>query len=137
MSTEITERQLEVWIDDANSIINDKDAGTDETSAAFVIRRLCEHIQECRKAEPVADVVAWHREGEERTCDIRWRRHDVAPGPLYSVPQIPDEATPDNIQMLASTFAPRGVTYQWDSDECNAAADSWNACRSAMTENKK
>lgn len=87
--------------------------------------------------EPVADVVAWRKEGEERTCDIRWRRHDVAPGPLYSVPQIPDEATPDNIQMLASTFAPRGVTYQWDSDECNAAADSWNACRSAMTENKK
>ena len=37
--------------------------------------------------EPVADVVAWHKEGEERTCDIRWRRHDVAPGPLYAVPQ--------------------------------------------------
>lgn len=87
--------------------------------------------------EPVADVVAWHKEGEERTCDIRWRRHDVAPGPLYSVPQIPDEATPENIEILASTYAPRGVTYQWDSDECNAAADSWNACRSAMTENKK
>lgn len=45
---------------------------------------------------------------------------------------VPDEATPDNIQMLASTFAPRGVTYQWDSDECNAATDSWNACRAAM-----
>ncbi|MEG6446443.1 hypothetical protein [Enterobacter cloacae] len=45
---------------------------------------------------------------------------------------VPDEATPDNIQMLASTYAPRGVTYQWDSDECNAAADSWNACRAAM-----
>lgn len=50
---------------------------------------------------------------------------------------VPDEATPDNIQMLASTFAPCGVTYQWDRDECNAAADSWNACRAAMlTEDK-
>nr|WP_234782818.1 hypothetical protein [Enterobacter hormaechei] len=47
-------------------------------------------------------------------------------------PVVPDEATPDNIQILASTYAPRGVTYQWDRDECNAAADSWNACRAAM-----
>lgn len=38
-------------------------------------------------SEPVADVVAWHKEGEERTCDIRWRRFDVEPGPLYAVPQ--------------------------------------------------
>ncbi|EPQ4373553.1 MULTISPECIES: hypothetical protein [unclassified Enterobacter cloacae complex] len=56
--------------------------------------------------------------------------------PLYAAPpapvSVPDEATPDNIQMLASTFAPRGVTYQWDRDECNAAADSWNACLAAM-----
>lgn len=52
-----------------------------------------EHVelQERRKAdssEPVADVVAWHKDGEERTCDIRWRRFDVEPGPLYAVPQI-------------------------------------------------
>lgn len=47
-------------------------------------------------------------------------------------PVVPEEATPENIAILASTFAPRGVTYQWDSDECNAAADSWNACRDAM-----
>ncbi len=45
---------------------------------------------------------------------------------------VPDEATPENIEILASTFAPCGVTYQWDRDECNAAADSWNACRAAM-----
>lgn len=56
--------------------------------------------------------------------------------PLYTAPpapvSVPDEATPENIEILASTFAPRGVTYQWDRDECNAAADSWNACRAAM-----
>lgn len=39
--------------------------------------------------EPVADVVAWHKEGEERTCDIRWRRFDVAPGPLFTRPLPP------------------------------------------------
>lgn len=54
---------------------------------------------------------------------------------LYTAPPapvVPEEATPENIEILASTFAPRGVTYQWDRDECNAAADSWNACRAAM-----
>ena len=40
-------------------------------------------------AEPVADVVPWNKEGEERTCDIRWRRFDVAPGPLYTAPPVP------------------------------------------------
>ena len=40
-------------------------------------------------AEPVADVVVWHKEDEERTCDIRWRRFDVAPGPLYTAPPAP------------------------------------------------
>jgi len=48
------------------------------------------------------------------------------------VPAVPDEATPGNITIMASTHAPCGVTYQWDADECNAAADSWNACRAAM-----
>ncbi|MCL5500468.1 hypothetical protein M5Y49_17485 [Escherichia coli] len=56
--------------------------------------------------------------------------------PLYAhpapVPAVPDEATPGNITIMASTHAPCGVTYQWDADECNAAADSWNACRAAM-----
>ncbi|MFC3189748.1 hypothetical protein [Pseudocitrobacter faecalis] len=47
-------------------------------------------------AEPVADVVAWHKEGEERTCDIRWRRFDVAPGPLFAVAH-PVALVPDDI----------------------------------------
>ena len=41
------------------------------------------------KQEPVADVVAWRKDGEERTCDIRWRRFDVAPGPLFTRPLPP------------------------------------------------
>lgn len=39
------------------------------------------------EAEPVADVVPWSHPNEERTCDIRWRRHDIAPGPLYRYAQ--------------------------------------------------
>lgn len=52
-------------------------------------------LQERRKA----DVVAWSKEGEERTCDIRWRRFDVTPGPLYSTPQlqIEQQNIPKNI----------------------------------------
>lgn len=100
---------------------------------------MAEELLAFRKAtgEPVADVVPWSHPTEERACDIRWRRHDVAPGPLYSVPQIPDEATPDDIEILASIRSPRGVAYQWDEDQRNAAADAWNACRGAMTENHK
>ncbi|EBE9610545.1 hypothetical protein DAE31_03180 [Salmonella enterica] len=52
-------------------------------------------------AEPVADVVAWNREGEERTCDIRLRRFDLAPGPLFAVaqpaPVVPDEREAFNV----------------------------------------
>lgn len=65
-----------------------------------------------------------------------WANPDAGLIPVYTAPpapvSVPDEATPENIEILASTFAPRGVTYQWDRDECNAAADSWNACRAAM-----
>lgn len=39
--------------------------------------------------QPVADVVAWRKEGEKRTCDIRWRKFDVAPGPLFTRPLTP------------------------------------------------
>lgn len=37
--------------------------------------------------EPVADVVAWsHPQHPKQTCNIRWRRFDVAPGPLFTAP---------------------------------------------------
>ncbi|WP_258865825.1 hypothetical protein [Citrobacter koseri] len=48
------------------------------------------------------------------------------------VPVVPEEATPDNIEILASTRVDSSVSFQWDEDERNAAADSWNACRVAM-----
>jgi len=96
----------------------------------------------------------WKQDGWPTQCQAHFHQHiakgdprDVAaycafmwyhgwktePAPVT----VSDEATPDNIQMLASTYAPRGVTYQWDDDECNAAADSWNACRAAMLQGKE
>ncbi|QYO52746.1 hypothetical protein [Citrobacter braakii] len=51
--------------------------------------KVIDEVLASRNAEPVADVVAWYKEGEERTYDIRWRRFDVAPGPLYAVPPKP------------------------------------------------
>ena len=64
-----------------------------------------------------------------------WQKQGWKCEPLYTAPPspvVPEEATPENIEILASTYAPSGITYQWDRDECNAAADSWNACRAAM-----
>lgn len=53
---------------------------------------------------------------------------------LYAAPPapaVPEEATPDNIEVLASARVDSSVSFQWDEDERNAAADSWNACRAA------
>ncbi|MFP2717170.1 hypothetical protein [Enterobacter ludwigii] len=61
------------------------------------------------EAEPVADVVAWSSPNEERTCDIRMRRHDIKPGSLYTAPPAPEfykigDATMRHI------FTPTGIT---------------------------
>ena len=69
--------------------------------------------------------------GAKNAAWLAWQARSMLAAPPAPV-SVPNEATPENIEILASTFAPRGVTYQWDKDECNAAADSWNACRAAM-----
>lgn len=61
------------------------------------------------EAEAVADVVAWSSPNEERTCDIRMRRHDIKPGSLYTAPPAPEfykigDATMRHI------FTPAGIT---------------------------
>lgn len=47
-------------------------------------------------------------------------------------PVVPEEATPDSIEILASARRRDRAVFQWDEDQRNAAADSWNACRAAM-----
>jgi hypothetical protein len=58
------------------------------------------------EAEAVADVVAWSSPNEERTCDVRLRRHDIKPGPLYTAPpapvSVPDGVLKASYRMLRS-----------------------------------
>ncbi len=55
---------------------------------------------------------------------------------LFAAPQptlvVPEEATPDSIEILASARRRDHAVFQWDEDQRNAAADSWNAFRDAM-----
>lgn len=52
-------------------------------------------------------------------------------------PVVPEEATPDSIEILASARRRDHAVFQWDEDQRNAAADSWNACRAAMLQELK
>lgn len=55
--------------------------------------------------------------------------------PLYrhaQQPVVPEEATPESIEILSSARRRDHAVFQWDEDQRNAAADSWNACRAAM-----
>lgn len=85
-----------------------------------------------RKAVPVADVVAWNKPGEERKCDIRWRRFDVSPGPLFETPPLQAVTVPDAIEPDYDVI--KGILPTSNPDEyaCCIAADMWNACRAAM-----
>lgn len=69
-----------------SEILSKAAAQSDGGNLGYAMADAVKVIDEVLNAEPVADVVAWHKEGEERTCDIRWRRFDVQPGPLYSIP---------------------------------------------------
>ncbi|WP_227655954.1 DUF551 domain-containing protein, partial [Klebsiella pneumoniae] len=52
-------------------------------------------------------------------------------------PVLPEEATPDSIEILASARRRDHAVFQWDEDQRNAAADSWNAFRAAMLQELK
>lgn len=76
-------------------------------------------------SEPVADVVAWHKEGEERTCDIRWRRFDVAPGPLFAVAQpvaVDNTFIPKNLDRALGVV---GVALPESKEEFNFQIERW------------
>lgn len=111
--------------------------------------RAFDELLEVRKAEPVADVVTWASPNEERTCDIRWRRHDVAPGPLYTAPPAPVVQCPfpcgwDNLNKYAiqdAAFVACGLVEGEVTTEAHRRAAIMNndrllkvisACRAAM-----
>lgn len=137
---------MELSRDKVKEIINDDWLLMDDCEGnknCDVVKELARIALASLEAEPVC-YLTWHQ-GFRAPDDCEEYVVEAKPGdkscdgspafPVYTVqlaPVVPEEATPENIAILASTFAPRGVTYQWDRDECNAAADSWNACRAAM-----
>lgn len=65
------------------------------------IRELARIALAALDAEPVADIVAWSHPTEERSCDVRLRRHDLQPGPLYLHAQpAPVVPLPDVVNVL-------------------------------------
>lgn len=86
------------------------------TNSGYLMADAAAVLREVYSAEPVADVVAWNKEGEERTCDIRWRRFDVAPGPLFTtVP--PTVAPPLTSETSAAINTLKLLNYTWTGGE--------------------
>lgn len=83
----------------------------------------------------------WHVTNDERRAEFVAKDGDVAVLPLYRhaqpAPVVPEEATPDSIEILASARRRDHAVFQWDEDQRNAAADSWNAFRAAMLQELK
>lgn len=76
-----------------------------------ILKSMARQLLAGMEQEPVADVVAWSSPNEERTCDIRWRRNDVKPGPLYTAPPVlvvQDEVR-DAINRLLDSDGSRGT----------------------------
>ncbi|WP_326930131.1 hypothetical protein [Citrobacter freundii] len=111
-------------IEDVQSQLYEADNQANEYAAELQERRKADN------AEPVADVVVWSSPNEERICDIRWRRFDVAPGPLYSAPPAP--VVPPAIEPEYEVIKAILPTANPDEYACCIAADMWNACRAAM-----
>ncbi|WP_181963205.1 DUF551 domain-containing protein [Klebsiella pneumoniae] len=95
-------------------------------------------VQPVADSEPVAEItedlgrlfVKIHYPTTLRAGDKLYRHAQPAP-------VVPEEATPDSIEILASARRRDHAVFQWDEDQRNAAADSWNAFRAAMLQELK
>lgn len=82
-------------------------------------------------SEPVAEVLSNRPGNDTSTIDgalpvgTQLYRH-------AQQPVVPEEATSDSIEILASARRRDHAVFQWGEDQRNAAADSWNACRATM-----
>ncbi|HHH3884151.1 TPA: hypothetical protein ACPZEW_002152 [Klebsiella quasipneumoniae subsp. similipneumoniae] len=98
--------------------------------------KLYHHAQPVVEIEPVAEVLSNRPGNDTSTID----RALPVGTQLYRHAQqsrVPEEATPDSIEILASARRRDLAVFQWDEDQRNAAADSWNACRAAMLQELK
>lgn len=119
----LTGERIERVIEALDSSLKYRNGSSMDHFIADAVKGLRE-LREVREAVPVADVVSWHKYGEERTCDIRWRRFDVDPGPLYAAPQVLVVPTFDE-WLKSSGQKPLG----WVKD---AMRESYDACRGSM-----
>ncbi|EIW3887959.1 DUF551 domain-containing protein [Klebsiella pneumoniae] len=86
-------------------------------------RRALEAEESVRRLEQINDHLVKEAQGESRMGE---------PVIAQPAPVVPEEATPDSIEILASARPRDHAVFQWNEDQRNAAADSWNACRAAM-----
>ena len=87
----LTEERLIQVRNELQRMLSYKNGSTQDDITADAIKAIDELLERRKDAiEPVADVVPWSSSNEERTCDIRWRRFDVAPGPLFRAPPDPE-----------------------------------------------
>ncbi|MEG8793639.1 DUF551 domain-containing protein [Klebsiella pneumoniae] len=108
-----------------------------------------EHLLATMNSEPVAftekhEISNMHATGIYLRAWPADRARNAVEGytiPLYlhaqPAPVVPEEATPDSIEILASARRRDHAVFQWDEDQRNAAADSWNAFRAAMLQELK
>ncbi|SAX62351.1 Uncharacterised protein [Klebsiella pneumoniae] len=134
----ITRERLE-WLSQISCRDDIEDIGGDE------IRELASIALAAMDSEPVAEVVSIYGDPEafggreirplvgiqQMPYGTKLYRH-AQPAPV-----VPEEATPDSIEILASARRRDHAVFQWDEDQRNAAADSWNAFRAAMLQELK
>ena len=122
MST-ITKQWLQQKIADMEAIRDDIPfgLGEDGTNTLAALRIALASLE----AEAVADVVAWSSPNEERTCDVRLRRHDINPGPLYTAPPAPANAEPV-AWLWSHRKHPSEVTLVRPEDDEKAEAALWS-----------
>ncbi|MEK0228505.1 DUF551 domain-containing protein [Klebsiella variicola] len=119
------------------------ESAREEILAELQLAELALAAMDSEPAAPVAEVVSIYGDPEafgereirplvgiqQMPYGTKLYRH-AQPAPV--VPVVPEEATPDSIEILASARRRDHAVFQWDEDQRNAAADSWNACRAAM-----
>ena len=96
-----------------------------------VIKELARMALAAMDSEPVAEVLSNRPGNDTSTID----RALPVGTQLYrhaQQPVVPEEATSDSIEILASARRRDHAVFQWGEDQRNAAADSWNAWRATM-----
>ncbi|EPH3085618.1 TPA: rRNA adenine N-6-methyltransferase family protein [Klebsiella variicola subsp. variicola] len=137
MNHTLSDSQLEAMI---KSAVNSSGPLPPDEKFSQLISALRE-LQERRKAdsEPVAEVVSIYGDpeafGEREIRPLVGIQQMPYGTKLYrhaQQPVVPEEATSDSIEILASARRRDHAVFQWGEDQRNADADSWNACRATM-----